>query len=167
MINVQLKGLTWLEILNIARATQGKGKSLKEPSTEWIAKIVKSEHSPIRFRQYYITATMPYWVAMHLRTHWVGVTAHELAGICITSSRTDITGMDRDPNRMVTMYTLMNVQAVLNISKARLCSKASPETVAVWADILTTIGLLDPEVAAACGPSCSDCKEFKPCERSY
>ena len=166
MIKVRDVGLNWVEILNISRATQGLAP-LESVTGRWIERLVKSQHSPLRFRQYYIEFDCPYWVAMHLRTHWVGVTAMDISATVIVSSRTDITKVARDPERIVTVFTVMNAQAVLNISKARLCTKASPETVKVWEDILAELYLLDPTVIDHCETSCSDCTEFKPCERSF
>lgn len=166
MITVRSVGLNWIEILNIARATQGKGP-LEKVSGRWIERLIRSEHSPLRFRQHYIEFTCPYWVAMHPRTHWVGVSAHDISATVVESSRTDITHQERDPNREVRIYTIMNAQSVLNVSRSRLCTKTSPETREVWQGVLDVTYCVDPAVVDACEPTCHHCKEFDPCERSF
>jgi hypothetical protein len=59
-----------------------------------------------------------------------------------------------------------NAQAVMFISRRRLCSQASPETRAAWRLVVDEIGKVEPEVASCCVPECvyrGFCPEFKPC----
>ena len=59
-----------------------------------------------------------------------------------------------------------NAQAVMFISRRRLCSQASPETRAAWQLVVDEIAKVEPEVASCCVPECvyrGFCPEFKPC----
>ena len=59
-----------------------------------------------------------------------------------------------------------NAQAVMFISRRRLCGQASPETRAAWRAVVDAVAEKEPEVAACCVPECvyrGFCPEFKPC----
>jgi hypothetical protein len=59
-----------------------------------------------------------------------------------------------------------NAQAVMFMSRRRLCSQASPETRAAWKLVVDEISKQEPEVGACCVPECvyrGFCPEFKPC----
>lgn len=156
-ISIKVVGVSWLECLNVARMTQGL-PPVNTVSDRWIQKLVRSKHSPLRLRMYYIKFTAPYWVAMHLRTHHVGISA-----TIMQSSRTDITNQERDPNKLIECVMMLNAEALLNISAARTCVKASKETRQLWIDVIDVLQIVDPLLADACIPSCHDCKEFNPC----
>jgi len=159
-VHVRDTGLTWQQILDVSRMTQNKPPSKKPVSPDWIKKLIRSEHSPLRAKTFFIQTEMPYWVAMHFRTHHIGVTWF------ISSSRTDLTGKERDPNAIVKVACVINAVEVINISRARLCKKASQETREVWRKILYTIHEVEPMLIDACVPNClhlGRCVEFNPC----
>ena len=65
------------------------------------------------------------------------------------------------------MYTMVaDAQAIINISKVRLCNQAHVETKRAWLAALEEIVKIDPELYLACVPQCvyrGFCPEFKPC----
>lgn len=140
----------WQEIKNSALWTIGK-KSTKYPTAQWKTDILAAEHSPIRQGQLLIEIeNCPQFVIGHLVRHHVGVTPF------VQSLRSDRATYDEVPNR----YTLQNVrfwinyQAVIDISKKRLCQCASFETRYVWQKILDAIAEYEPELVELCVPTC-------------
>lgn len=85
-----------------------------------------AEHSPIRSLIYCFKITdLKSWVATHFVRHHVGVEKW------VSTQRTDRTGVNRDElsqGQEVTMELEANAQALINMSRKRLCSQASPET---------------------------------------
>lgn len=164
MTTVKSIGLSWLEILNLARMTDNKPPlpDTHIVSEDWIRKLIKSEHSPLRGRIYLVTMKVPYFVAMHFRTHHVGIDHF------ISTSRTDRTGeSERPPQTALVTYTaILNAQAILNTSRKRMCLKSSPETRKAWTDVVSELNKVDPLLAEECKPQClhlGRCTEFKSC----
>ena len=124
---------SWNDVYNLAISTEGKGPSKKEPSKKWIKRMLLSEHTPIRGMS--ITARwtgMPYWVAMHLDRHKIGVEWF------VSTQRSDKTGVDRDElpqNTPVNLMMIANPQALINIARKRFCSKASHLTTHAMLDL--------------------------------
>jgi len=59
-----------------------------------------------------------------------------------------------------------NAQAIINISRKRLCSKASQETRQAWAAFLNNLKELEPELVSVCVPDCiyrGWCYEYNSC----
>ena len=125
----------------------------------WL-RFIKSEHSPIRVATYKITMVVPYWVAMHFRTHWVGA-LHFVA-----TSRTDIIGQPRDVDRLVKHIIVCNPQSLVNIARKRLCYRAAKETREVMEAIQRALAPVDAELAKYLQPDCEyrkGCYELKSC----
>lgn len=123
-----------------------------------------AEHSPIRMRQFWIhLANIPTFVATHLVRHHVGIDHYQL------SHRFDKTHVpNEESNRMTPTNISMhiNAQALINMSRKRLCSKASPETRKVMEVIKEAIRVLDPDLAEVMVPECvyrHMCPEEKGC----
>ena len=61
----------------------------------------------------------------------------------------------------------LNAEEIINISKVRLCSKASAETREVWRAVVDEIRKIDPDLANHCQPTCvfrgGICPEPKSC----
>ena len=75
----------------------------------------------------------------------------------VQTQRTDRTGVDRDalPQGALVNHTMrINAQAVINISRKRLCGKASPETREAWLMVLKAIWDKEPELYSVCVPNC-------------
>ena len=91
------------------------------------------------------------WVSVHLVRHWLGVVHF------VTTQRTDRTGTDRNKapqDTPVDHEMVANVQALINMSRKRLCYNASTETTAAWLKVRKAIADKDPEVAAVMVPEC-------------
>jgi hypothetical protein len=156
----------WIIAHNNALETQRK-YSEKVPSSKLKMKYILSEHSPIRSLDFvWRWIDIPYWVAVHIRTHWNGIDHY------ISSQRNDIQfEYDRrkaPQDEMVNHRCSGNAQAILTISKARKCINASLETRQAWQLFLDTLQPYAPELVSACVKPCvyrnGICPElFKPC----
>lgn len=127
---------TWSDVRDAARNTVWK-KALgdsKEVSESFKRKILMSEHSPIRCLQFRIALHVPYWVSVHLIRH---ESAAPVLGVehFVTTQRSDRTGIPRDElpqGAPVVHEILANAQGLIQVSRARLCYVASPETTQAW-----------------------------------
>ncbi|MDO4528354.1 MAG: thymidylate synthase ThyX [bacterium] len=155
---------TWRDVADAARTTINKEAGNGEPSSAWKKRILLSEHSPIRqlvFRWKWVG--LKSWVSVHLVRHKFGIDHF------VSTQRSDRTGVDRNSARQdnpVSHECIANAQAILSISRKRLCMQASPETREAWKMLLAEIAKEQPEVAACCVPECvyrGFCPEFKCC----
>jgi hypothetical protein len=115
-------------------ATSGKNmKTIEFPSVETFKKMALScggvPHSPIRTILYRVyIEDIKSWVVTHLVRHYVGVQFY------VKSQRTDrnITNpTERDHKEQGELIGVMfdiNANALLDLAKARSCTKAAPET---------------------------------------
>ena len=156
----------WADVLNAARFTVGKEPLDKVPTPKFKKMIIRSEHSPLRLLEFDIKVYgVPEWVSVHFVRHHIGIEKF------ISTQRTDRTGstIPRDQHLQgepLNMHLRLNAQAIINISKVRLCSKASKETREVWIEVVNKLSGIEPELAKACVPSCiyrGFCPEMKPC----
>ena len=162
----------WQRVLNAARRTIGKKPLSKEPSDEWKAKMLLAEHSPIRLLEFDWTwDEIKQWVTTHLVRHHNGCekfvhtqrgdrrTLYEEYGV---KSRNEL-----PQGALNTMDMTANAQALINISRKRLCSCASPETREAWKQVKEAIAEIDPVMASKMVPECiyrGFCPEFmNPC----
>lgn len=157
---------TWKRALNAARRTVGKEPLDKEPSKEWEAKMLLAEHSPIRLVEYDITVSgIRTWCINHLVRHWLGFIPF------VHSQREDRRKLDcpRDElpqGSLNDMDFSANAQALINISRRRLCGCASKETREAWREVIDAVGKIDPVMADKCVPNCvyrGFCPELKSC----
>ena len=157
---------TWKRALNAARRTVGKKPLDKEPSKSWEAKMLLAEHSPIRLVEYDISfEDIKQWVTVHLVRHWLGFIPF------VHSQREDRRQLEvpRDElpqGALNDMDISINAQAMINVSRKRLCSKASPETRDAWQKVVNAVGQIDPVMAEKCVPNCvyrGFCPELESC----
>lgn len=157
---------TWKRALNAARKTVGKKSLDKEPSDSWKAKMLLAEHSPIRLVEYDISfENIKQWVTTHLVRHWLGFIPF------VHSQREDRRVLDvpRDElpqGALNDMDFSVNAQAMINISRKRLCNKASPDTKDAWQKVVKAVGEIDPIMAEKCVPNCvfrGFCPEIESC----
>ena len=160
---------SWKRVLNKARRTIGKAPLDKEPSNSWKAKMLLAEHSPIRLLEYDWTwAEIQQWVTTHLVRH------HEGCEKFVHTQRVDRNLFLRNKSRDELPQGLFNemdmnanAQAIINISRKRLCSCASKETREAWKQVVEEIRKVDPILADKCVPEClyrGFCPEFmNPC----
>lgn len=166
-MDIEIKRITsWERVLNAARMTANKKYLEKEPSEKFKKSLIRAEHSPLRMLEFDITVyDIPYWVHVELVRHHIGVEKF------VTTSRPDRTqsGLTRHElpqDALVSMIYSTNAQALINVSRVRLCCKAAYETKGVWKSIINKLREVEPLLAAACVPNCiyrGFCPEIEPC----
>lgn len=154
----------WSRALDAARWTIGKSRLKKEPSDEWKDKIIMAEHSPIRLVEFDIwIEDIPAFVAAHLVRHHEGVVPFQC------TNREDRREVNPEEINRLTPVNLMmscNVQALINISRKRLCKCAHKETIKAWQTVKDAIAEVDPIVARRMCRECvyrGFCPEMKSC----
>ena len=163
---------SWKRVLNAARRTIGKDQFNKEPSDSWKAKMLLAEHSPIRLLEYdWSWGEIRQWVTAHLVRH------HEGCEKFVHTQRGDrrkiledygVKTRDELPQGALNdMDMTANAQALINISRKRLCNCASKETREAWTQVKEAIAEVDPILASKMVPEClyrGFCPEFmNPC----
>lgn len=162
----------WNRVLNAARRTIGKAPLTKEPSDSWKAKMLLAEHSPIRLLEFdWSWFDIRQWVTAHLVRH------HEGCEKFVHTQRGDRRAILKEYNvdsrdelpqgALNSMDMTANAQALINISRKRLCSCASVETRIAWQQVKEAIKEIDPVMASKMVPECiyrGFCPEFmNPC----
>lgn len=141
----------WQEIKDAAMNTVGKSFG-KYPDSEWKKKMILSEHSPIRLMRFYWRWTgLKSWVSVHFVRHKIGIEHF------VSTQRTDRTGIDRDalPQGSLVRHACdADAQALINISRKRLCSCASQETREAWQKIKDKVAETEPELASCMVREC-------------
>ena len=153
----------WQAVKDAAMNTVGKDSG-KYPTSEWKRQILLAEHSPIRLLEFtFVIHDLPYWVSVHLVRHHIGITHF------VSTQRTDRTGIDRTSlpqDALVTHRIHLNAQALINISRKRLCNQASPETRKAWQAVIDCLKEYEPELASVCVRECiyrGFCPELRSC----
>ena len=154
----------WEKVKRAARTTIDKEGSGAKPSATWKKTILLAEHSPIRrIRVSWKWINLLSWVSVHFVRHKNGIEHW------VTTQRTDRTGVDRGKKPQdspVNHECEANAQALIFISRKRLCSQASPETRAAWQEVVGLIEAADPVLASVLVPECiyrGFCPEFNSC----
>lgn len=132
------------------------------------AKLLQCEHSPIRTRLYRITLIgVPTFVSVHLVRHKHG------AEHFVQSNRDDRRGgalSDEQINRLtpVNHGITINAQALIGMSRKRLCLNAHQKTVAWWTRVRKAVSEVDPAMAQFMVPECvyrnGLCPELRMCK---
>jgi thymidylate synthase ThyX len=155
---------TWRQVADCANITIHKEAGLKEPSPKWKKRILLCEHSPIRELVFDLKWTeLKYWVSVHIVRHKIGIEHY------VRSQRSDRTGVDRDSlpqDSLVEHRVSVNAQALIAISRKRLCNCAAQETREAWAALLECLREKEPELFSVCVPDCvyrGRCYEYKSC----
>lgn len=166
-MRVEIRRVTsWERVLNACRMTVNKNYLEKEPSEDFKKKLIRSEHSPLRMLEFDITIyDVPYWIHTELCRHHIGTEKF------VTTSRPDrtksgITRHEMPQDALVSMTLSMNAQAIINVSRVRLCRMAAEETRRVWEDVVAELAKIEPMLADACVRNCvyrSNCPEITPC----
>ena len=157
-------GATYRDVADAARTTIGLKEGKKTITDNYMYKMYKCEHSPIRLREFKILIeNCPSWVATHFVRHHIGVEKF------VSTQRTDRTNVNRDElpqNAPVRLQMNCNAQAMINISRKRLCNQASKETRLVWQIVLNELKKIDYPLYKCCVKECvyrGNCPEYKPC----
>ena len=171
-INRMEQVTTWKRVLNAARRTIGRKPIDKDPSDDWKGKMLLAEHSPIRLLEFdWSWNDIRQWVTAHLVRH------HEGCEKFVHSQRGDRrkiledygveTRDDLPQGALNDMDMTANAQALINISRKRLCNCASKETREAWLKVKEAIAEVDPVMASKMVPECiyrGFCPEFlSPC----
>ena len=156
--------IDWMKIKSACMTTISK-EAGKEPTQEWKRRLLLCEHSPIRRGTIsWKFDEIPYCISTHFVRHhegvekWVGTERADRTEIKDRSQRSQ---MD-----MVPMEMEANIQAIINISRKRLCTSADPLTIQYWKAVLEAIKEYDEDIYWACVPECvrcGGCPEYKSC----
>ena len=154
----------WPKVKRSARTTIGRDGEGKYPSDAWKKQILLAEHSPIRKIKFsWLWSDLKSWVSVHFVRHWLGILHY------VKTQRSDRTGVDRDKSSQDTPVNHeceANAQALINISRKRLCSQASPETREAWLDVKREVNKYDPILASVMVRECiyrGFCPELNKC----
>lgn len=127
-------------------------------------RMLLCEHSPIRELVFDFKWTdLKYWVSVHIVRHKIGIEHY------VRTQRSDRSGVDRDSlpqDSPVEHRISVNAQAMINISRKRLCMSASAETREAWKAVLECIREIESELFHACQKDCvyrGACYEYKSC----
>ena len=151
------------QVADAARTTINLAAGDKEITPAYMRKMYMCEHSPIRIKEFNILIeNIPYWVAMHFVRHHVGVTPF------VSTQRTDRTNTSKrgEQDAPVMLRMVANAQAIMAMSRKRLCLCASKETRAIWIKVLNAIKEYDEALYKCCVPECvyrGFCPEFYDC----
>ena len=144
------------------------GKKLKsdsQVSSEWVEKLVKAEHSPIRELWFGIKMEIPYWVSVHFVRHHIGINHY------VSTQRTDRTGVNRNEKpqgELVSHIMSVNAQELVFMAHKRLCKQASQETRKIMQEIVRKVVQVAPYMKSVLVPLCvyrnGKCEEMFPCK---
>ena len=162
--------MDWTEIKNECRHTTNKEDTDIPATKEFKKKALIAEHSPIRLgRIKWRWEGIKSWISVHFARHWLGWEKF------VSTQRTDRTGVDRDANRQdtpVNMDIEANPQALINVSRWRLCFQAASETREHMEDLKISIAAdaHEEEISNVMVPNCvyrGGCPEFAMCQRRF
>lgn len=140
-----ISGWEWAK--RAALRTVGKKPKTTQPTDQWKADMLLAEHSPIRAVTYYISIdNIRQWVSVHLVRHWLGFLPF------VHTQREDRRKIDlkRDElpqGALNDMDIIANAQALINVSRKRLCACASKETREAWQAVKDSIAEVDSVMA--------------------
>lgn len=154
----------WAKAKQAARTTISKEGAGVYPSDSWKKTLLLAEHSPIRKIKFsWKWKNLKSWVSVHFVRHKYGIEHW------VTTQRSDRTGVNRDESRqdaLVSHECEANAQALISISRRRLCSQASKETREAWKEVKAEVKQYDPVLASVMVPECiyrGFCPEFQTC----
>ena len=151
MIDIFKHEDNWQDIKDSTMNTIGKTTG-KYPTSEWKRKLIMSEHSPIRRMKFYWRwKDLMYWISVHMVRHKYGIEHW------VSTQRTDRTGIDRNKklqSDFINHACEANAQALINISRKRLCSCASKETREAWQEVKNEVAKVEPELASCMVKEC-------------
>ena len=106
-------------------------------------KLYGAEHSPIRTQMFWVELEgIPSYVSTHLVRHKIGVEHY------VQTNRLDRgASFVADRNTSVNHAMFLNAQALINISRKRLCTNAEEVTRKVWEYVKKAVEEVDPDLA--------------------
>ena len=163
---VEIKRITdWDEVYDSALFTQRKETNGKSPTAKWKLKTCYAQHSILRDLMFTIKIyDLESFVIGHLVRH-----KKETVNPYVSTLREDLTGIKGcDINRLTpnNLKLTLNARAIIDISRQRICNKASLETRQIWAKVLEELKKIEPELYSVCVSQCIHsgfCTEYKTC----
>lgn len=160
-MKIHIQPLTDLAIVQRAAQMTTHGQPIKAPLKAWY----RTEHSPVRMRKFWIELLgIPTMVSVHLVRHKIGVDHF------VQTMRDDRGGAGDDKVNRLTPVNHgldINAQALIQMSRKRLCLASHKRTVAVWTKLRKAMKEVDPDLARFMVPECvyrnGVCPEFKEC----
>lgn len=142
----------WLKVRNDALFSQNK-TSKNVPDYNLRVKYLTSEHSPVYGLSYtFEFIDIPYWIAMHFKTHHVGV--HQITSTQRNDLQKEYDRKKAPQDSLVNHRIIANPIAIINMSRKRLCLTASAETRYCWNLFLDELRKVAPELAVLCVKPC-------------
>lgn len=158
---------------------QAASATVHRESNLTLARCYAMEHSPMRTQVFTVEMKgIPQFVAGHLVRHKIGCEwfmqskridrggesfkdvidniAENISNGCDETALIELATLpDRFDREAPTDLTgFLNAEAFINISRKRLCHKASPATQEVWMSVIDELGYVDPDLARLCVPQC-------------
>lgn len=156
----------WQDVKGSCMTTINK-ESGKYPDSKWKKKILLCEHSPIRkLKVYWKWKDLKYWVSVHFVRHKIGI-EHWVS--TQRPDRTENQDKDRDKlpqGALVSHACEADAQALINISRKRLCMCASTQTRLAWKAVKEMVAEAEPELASCMVRECvyrGFCPEIHSC----
>lgn len=135
-MNITVTKITDLDIMRKACESTMRGQKSRVNLDE----MYRCEHSPIRTQLFWITMEgIPTFVSVHLVRHEIGVEHF------VMSNREDRGGTGKEDRYTPVNHSMfINAQALIYMSRKRLCGQASDKTVEVWQEVKDAVDLVDP-----------------------
>ena len=151
----------WIKVKRRALITIGKNP-ISPPGSEWKREILEARHSPIRYLRYsFLLENIPYWVAMHIRTHVHDCPNGDEFQPYIRSQRDDRQHeyeRGKAPQEApVSMILDMSAEQIQNFANKRLCKMTVEETRSVVTDMCKLAMEATPELHGLLVPMCIHC----------
>lgn len=147
--------------------TVGKSTT-KEPTLEWLEKLVEAEHSPIRELWFGIKMEIPYWVSVHFVRHHIGVN-HYAQTQRDDRTNNPIPRSQKGQGELVSHIMSINAQELIQMAHKRLCNQASKETREVMQLIVKEVIKVAPYMKNVLVPLCAyrngKCTEMFSCKK--
>ena len=162
-MNIRVTKLTDIDILRKACEATMRGQTSKAS----LDKMYKCEHSPIRTQLFWVEMIgIPTFVSVHLVRHKHGVEHF------VMSNREDRGGTGKEDRYTPINHSMfINAQALIQMSRKRLCGSAHLEAQKVMQAIKYEIEKIDPDLARYMVRECEYrngvCPELKCCGNLY
>lgn len=155
---------TWRRLKNHCRTTDNKDFTDKNPTDTFKKKLLMSEHTPIRLLEFdWSWKGIPYWVSVELSRHrWEKFISSQRDDRLID----DIPRAEKPQGALVNYDGYANMQSLIDVSRKRLCYKATPEARGLMEDFKIQLGKMFPAEANVLVPNCiyrGGCPEFASC----
>lgn len=159
----------WRQVRLCARATVGKEDVDTPVSGKFKAKMLISEHSPVRELRFIIRFKgVPTYVAQQFSRHRIAIAnPGEFYRYLdenviptdvehyVRTQRSDRTGEARGSQEAPVDYQcVVNAQGLIDMSKKRLCQMASPAAQEAWMSVVAELQKVEPLLAKMLVPSC-------------